>query len=60
MFEISNSRADMFIGEFRLILNYKFVVDKVFSSAKTNTGTADLFVRAGEYKDIYGFCNGMV
>ena len=60
MFEISNSRADMFIGEFRLILNYKFVLDKTFSSVKTNTGTDDLFVRAGEYKDIYGFCNGMV
>lgn len=61
MFEISNSRNGMFIGDFRLKLDYKFIVDKGFWYAKSvNEGSADLIVRAGEYEDIYNFCSGMI
>lgn len=61
MFEMSNSRNEMFIGDFRLKLDYKFVVDKGFLwTAQTNRGSADLFVRAGEYEAIYNFCSGMI
>lgn len=61
MFEISNSRNGMFVGDFRLKLDYKFIVDKGFWYAeKVNEGSVDLIVRAGEYKDIYDFCNGMI
>lgn len=61
MFEISNSRNGMFVGDFRLKLDYKFIVDEGwFWAAETRTGSADLIIRAGEYKAIYDFCSGMV
>lgn len=63
MFEISNSRADMFIGDFRLKLDYNFVVGYrgfLKRYTKTRTTSADLMVRAGEYKNIYNFRNGMI
>lgn len=61
MFEMSNSRRDMFIGDFRLKLDYSFSVDKGWwESSKTSTGSVDLIVRAGEYRDIYNFCSGMI
>lgn len=61
MFEISNSRNEMFIGDFRLKLDYKFVVDQgAMHAAKTLTGNSDLIVRAGEYQDIYNFNFGMI
>lgn len=61
MFEISNSRNGMFIGDFRLILDYKQVVDRwwLWASAESFY-TADLIVRAGEYNAIYDFNNGMI
>lgn len=61
MFEISNSRNGMLIGDFRLKLDYKFVIDKGWLwAAQTKTGSADLIVRAGELQEIYGFCSGMI
>lgn len=61
MFEISNSRYGMLIGDFRLKLDYKFVVDKGFwFAAQTKYGSADLIVRAGELQQIYDFCSGMI
>lgn len=61
MFEISNSRNGMQIGDFRLKLDYKFVVDKgSLYAASTNEGSVDLIVRAGTYNDIYDFCGGMI
>lgn len=61
MFEISNSRNGMFVGDFRLKLDYMFIVDKgALYKEKVNEGSVDLIVRAGEYKDIYDFCNGMI
>lgn len=61
MFEISNSRNGMFIGDFRLKLDYKFVVDKGWlCQSQTQTGSTDLIVRAGELQEIYEFCSGMI
>lgn len=59
MFEISNSRADMFVGEFRLKLDYMMTVQWSRHNY-SSTHSADLFVRAGTYNDIYGFCYGMI
>lgn len=51
----------MFVGDFRLKLDYKFVVDKgALYVPLTNEGSVDLIVRAGEYNDIYDFCGGMI
>lgn len=51
----------MFIGDFRLKLDYKFVVYRDFLPTRaTEEGSADLIVRAGEYKDIYDFAGGMI
>jgi hypothetical protein len=61
MFEMENSRAELFIGDFRLQLYYKFVLDRgLFYASSTNYGHLDLFVRAGEYNDIYSFSGGMI
>lgn len=63
MFEISNSCAGLFIGDFRLKLDYNFVVGyKGFIKrfTKTRTTSADLMVRAGELRRIYDFCSGMI
>ncbi len=62
MFEISNSRRDLFIGDFRLKLDYKFVVRKylLIANPKKCEFSADLMVRAGELKRIYNFCDGMI
>lgn len=61
MFEMSNSRNGMFIGDFRLKLDYKFVVHRDFwPTTSENVGSVDLIVRAGEYNDIYDFADGMV
>lgn len=55
----------MFIGDFRLKLDYSFTVKRNFLgiggyAPQTLTGSADLFVQAGEYQNIYNFCNGMI
>ena len=65
MFEMANERRDMFIGDFRLKLDYSFTVKRNFLgiggyAPQTLTGSADLFVQAGEYQNIYNFCNGMI
>ncbi len=61
MFEIGNSANEMMIGDFRLKLDYKFVVDKgALYKAQTETFSDDLIVRAGELHTIYKFCNGMI
>ena len=62
MFEISKSGNDLFEGDFRLELDYKFVVCKTtwFSKAQTVTFSADLMVRAGKKQEIYRFCDGMI
>lgn len=61
MFEISNSANEMLVGDFRLKLDYKFVVHKgAWYLEKVNVGSVDLIVRAGGYKDIYNFCDGMI
>lgn len=56
---------DMFIGDFRLKLDYSFTLKRNFLgiggyAPQTLTGSADLFVQAGEYQNIYNFCNGMI
>ncbi|MFA6662257.1 MAG: hypothetical protein WCS56_04415 [Bacilli bacterium] len=58
MFEMSNSAEGMSIGDFRLKLDYKFVVKKGLF-AQTSLGSTDLLVRAGTYEDIYSFRSGM-
>lgn len=65
MFEMANERPDMFIGDFRLKLDYSFTLKRNFLGIggydpQTLTGSADLFVQAGEYQNIYNFCNGMI
>lgn len=62
MFEISNSRNEMFIGDFRLKLDYKLIVRRAgpFWDIQESTYSDDLMVRAGEYQRIYAFCNGMI
>lgn len=64
MFEMANERPDMFIGDFRLKLDYSFTLKRNFLGLgydpQTLTGSADLFVQAGEYQNIYNFCNGMI
>lgn len=64
MFEISNSCNGLFVGDFRLKLDYSFTVMKkilFWDTEKTNTGSADLIVRAGEeQRRIYEFYSGMI
>lgn len=56
MFEIANSRKDMFIGDFRLKLDYMFGLKS--RRVYTKTFSKDLIVRAGEYNEIHDFNNG--
>ena len=63
MFEMANERKDMFIGDFRLKLDYSFHLQRsvLFSPInKTYTHSADLFVQAGEYQSIRNFNNGII
>ena len=61
MFEISNSPADMLTGDFRLKLDYKFIIDKGFWYKQQEVNCSnDLIVRPGQKQSIYGFCNGMI
>lgn len=52
----------MFIGDFRLKLDYKLIVRRAgpFWDIQERTYSDDLMVRAGEYQRIYAFCNGMI
>lgn len=61
MFEISNSPRDMLIGDFRLKLDYKFIIDKGFWNKQQEVEcSSDLIVRPGQKQAIYSFCNGMI
>ena len=64
MFEMANERRDMFIGDFRLKLDYSFHLQRkvmlIFPQNKTYTHSADLFVQAGEYQSIRNFNNGII
>ena len=61
MFEISNSPADMLTGDFRLKLDYKFIIDKGFWYKQQEVNCSnDLIVSPGQKQSIYGFCNGMI
>ena len=55
---------DMFIGDFRLKLDYSFHLQRkvvlIFTQNKTYTHSADLFVQAGEYQSIRNFNNGII
>lgn len=62
MFELSNSGNALLSGDFRLKLDYKFVVRKYLDVAnpKKLEFSADLMVRAGIKQEIYRFCDGMI
>lgn len=63
MFEMANERKDMFIGDFRLKLDYSFHLQRsvlFIPINKTYTHSADLFVQAGEYQSIRNFNNGII
>ncbi len=63
MFEMANERKDMFIGDFRLKLDYSFHLQRsvlLIPINKTYTHSADLFVQAGEYQSIRNFNNGII
>ncbi len=60
MFELDDSKNSMCKGDFRLKLDYQFVLKNGILPNKSVNHSADLFVEADVYKYIGSFNNGMI